>query len=45
VAVFTLDREMGSWLLTEQNLQIPADTKEFAINMSNLRHWAAPVRR
>ena len=45
VAVFTLDREMGSWVLTEQNLEIPADTKEFAINMSNLRHWAPPVRR
>ncbi len=45
VAVFTLDREMGSWVLTEENLQIPADTKEFAANMSNLRHWAPPMRR
>jgi fructose-1,6-bisphosphatase I len=45
VAVFTLDREMGSWVLTEEKLQIPADTKEFAVNMSNLRHWAPPVRR
>ena len=45
VAVFTLDREMGSWVLTEENLKIPADTREFAINMSNLRHWAPPVRR
>ncbi|MCW5666439.1 MAG: class 1 fructose-bisphosphatase [Piscinibacter sp.] len=45
VAVFTLDREMGSWVLTADHLQIPADTKEFAINMSNLRHWAAPMRR
>ena len=45
VAVFTLDREMGSWVLTEENLQIPADTKEFAVNMSNLRHWAPPMRR
>jgi fructose-1,6-bisphosphatase I len=26
-------------------VQIPADTKEFAINMSNMRHWAPPVRR
>jgi fructose-1,6-bisphosphatase I len=33
VAVFTLDREQGSWVLTEENLQIPEDTKEFAINM------------
>jgi fructose-1,6-bisphosphatase I len=45
VAIFTLDRETGSWLLTEDNVQIPADTKEFAINMSNMRHWAPPVRR
>ncbi|MFO1216838.1 MAG: class 1 fructose-bisphosphatase [Burkholderiaceae bacterium] len=45
VAMFTLDREMGSWVLTQENVQIPADTKEFAINMSNLRHWAPPVRR
>ncbi len=45
VAVFTLDREMGSWVLTADRLQIPADTREFAVNMSNLRHWAAPMRR
>jgi len=45
VAMFTLDREQGSWVLTADNVQIPADTKEFAINMSNMRHWAPPVRR
>ena len=45
VAMFTLDRETGSWLLTEDDVKIPADTKEFAINMSNMRHWAPPVRR
>lgn len=45
VAMFTLDRETGSWVLTAENVQIPADTKEFAINMSNMRHWDAPVRR
>jgi len=45
VAMFTLDREQGSWVLTQDNVQIPADTKEFAINMSNMRHWAPPVRR
>ncbi|GAA5235784.1 class 1 fructose-bisphosphatase [Verticiella sediminum] len=42
---FTLDREMGSWLLTHERMQIPADTAEFAINTSNTRHWAPPVRR
>jgi fructose-1,6-bisphosphatase I len=45
VVGFTLDREMGSWILTHENMTIPADTKEFAINMSNMRHWAEPVRR
>jgi fructose-1,6-bisphosphatase I len=42
---FTLDREMGSWLLTHENIRIPEDTKEFAINASNMRHWAPPVSR
>jgi fructose-1,6-bisphosphatase I len=45
VAMFTLDREMGSWVLTSENVRIPEDTKEFAINMSNQRHWAEPVSR
>jgi fructose-1,6-bisphosphatase I len=45
VAMFTLDREQGSFVLTEENIQIPPDTQEFAINMSNMRHWDAPVHR
>ena len=45
VACFTLDRETGSWWLTEDRMQIPAQTKEFAINASNQRHWLPPVRR
>ncbi|ANN67731.1 class 1 fructose-bisphosphatase [Bordetella bronchialis] len=45
VVGFTLDREMGSWVLTHENMRIPEDTKEFAINMSNMRHWAPPVKR
>jgi fructose-1,6-bisphosphatase I len=45
VAMFTLDRETGSWVLTSTEVRIPEDTKEFAINMSNQRHWAAPVTR
>ena len=45
VAVFTLDREQGEFILTQENVQIPADTKEFAINMSNQRFWEAPVQR
>ena len=45
VAMFTLDREQGSFVLTEENVQIPPDTQEFAINMSNMRHWDEPVKR
>lgn len=45
VNCFTLDREMGSWVLTQRDMQIPAATKEFAINMSNMRHWHPPVKR
>jgi fructose-1,6-bisphosphatase I len=41
---FTLDAD-GRWLLTHPDLEIKADTAEFAINMSNQRHWASPVRR
>lgn len=45
VSMFTLDREQGSFVLTQENVKIPEDTKEFAINMSNMRHWAPPVKR
>ncbi|MBP6720613.1 MAG: class 1 fructose-bisphosphatase [Rhodoferax sp.] len=45
VAMFTLDREQGSFVLTEENVRIPEDTKEFAINMSNMRHWDTPIKR
>ena len=45
VAMFTLDREQGSFVLTSEGVNIPEDTKEFAINMSNMRHWDAPVTR
>ena len=45
VAMFTLDREQGSFMLIEEHVQIPPDTQEFAINMSNMRHWDEPVKR
>lgn len=45
VAMFTLDREQGSFVLTQEHVQIPADTQEFAVNMSNMRHWDEPVKR
>jgi fructose-1,6-bisphosphatase I len=43
--VFTLDRESYSFALTQEKVQIPADTAEFAINTSNMRRWEAPVKR
>ena len=45
VAMFTLDREQGSFVLIKEHVEIPADTQEFAINMSNMRHWDEPVKR
>jgi fructose-1,6-bisphosphatase I / sedoheptulose-1,7-bisphosphatase len=42
---FTLDREIGNFILTHPNLQIPADASEFAINTSNARFWEPPVHR
>ena len=45
VVMFTLDREQGAWIMTADQVRIPEDTREFAINMSNMRHWDEPVRR
>jgi fructose-1,6-bisphosphatase I/sedoheptulose-1,7-bisphosphatase len=42
---FTLDREIGEFLLTHPNLQIPAATRRFSINASNERFWEPPIRR
>ncbi len=44
VAAFTLDLETGAWVQTATDTAIPRQTKEFAINMSNRRHWAPPVQ-
>lgn len=42
---FTLDRDIGEFILTHPNMTIPADTREFAINTSNQRYWEEPVQR
>jgi fructose-1,6-bisphosphatase I len=42
---FTLDREIGGFLLTTRGMQVPAETQEFAVNMSNQRFWEAPMQR
>jgi len=44
VAAFTMDPPTGQWIETTPKVAIPPATKEFAINMSNIRHWADPVR-
>jgi fructose-1,6-bisphosphatase I len=45
VVGFTLDRELGSFVLTNEKIVIPEDTQEFAINASNMRNWGPPVKR
>ena len=45
VAGFTLDPNLGQFMLTHPDIQIPVDTHEFAINASNARFWEAPVKR
>jgi fructose-1,6-bisphosphatase len=42
---FTLDREIGNFVLTHPNLRIDEETSEFAINTSNERFWEPPVQR
>ncbi|OWS71049.1 class 1 fructose-bisphosphatase [Polynucleobacter campilacus] len=45
VVMFTLNKDTGEFLLIKDAVTIAPSTKEFAINMSNMRHWADPVRR
>lgn len=42
---FTLDQNIGEFILTHPDMRIPADTAEFAINASNSRFWEPPVKR
>ncbi|RQO56258.1 class 1 fructose-bisphosphatase [Paucibacter sp. KBW04] len=45
VAGFTLDKDLGEFMLTHPKMQVPPSTQEFAINASNSRFWEAPVKR
>ena len=45
VCGFTLDPNLGEFMLTHPDLKVPEDTKEFAINTSNARFWEPPVKR
>ena len=42
---FTLDREVGEFLLSHPDMKVPEETREFAINASNRRFWEPPVAR
>ncbi|MDD4963329.1 MAG: class 1 fructose-bisphosphatase [Gallionella sp.] len=42
---FTLDGDIGEFMLSHPNMTIPEDTLEFAINASNERFWEAPIQR
>jgi fructose-1,6-bisphosphatase I len=45
VVGLTLDKELGSFVLTDEKIAIPEDSPEFAINASNARNWGAPVKK
>ncbi len=42
--IFTLDSIQGEFHLTAPNVQIAETTREFAINVSNFRHWDQHTR-
>jgi fructose-1,6-bisphosphatase I / sedoheptulose-1,7-bisphosphatase len=42
---FTLDREIGEFMLTHPDITIEPDTAEFAINASNSRYWEPAIKR
>lgn len=42
---FTLDQGTGEFMMTHPQMRIPADSREFAINMSNQRHWTPGIKR
>ncbi|MFX1766968.1 class 1 fructose-bisphosphatase [Paraburkholderia sp. A1RI-2L] len=42
---FTLDPEIGAYILTHPDMRICEETREFAINASNMRYWEPPVQR
>jgi fructose-1,6-bisphosphatase I / sedoheptulose-1,7-bisphosphatase len=42
---FTLDPQLGEFILTHPAIRISADAGEFAINVSNSRFWEPPVKR
>lgn len=45
INMYTFDPDVQAFVLTQDQVRIPFDTQEFAINSSNQRHWEAPVKR
>ncbi|MDA8621582.1 class 1 fructose-bisphosphatase [Psychrosphaera sp.] len=45
VDFYTLDKTHGSFLKTRDNIAIPEETQEFAINSSNQHKWDIPMQR
>ena len=45
VVMFSLDPDSNDYVLIEENVQIDADTSEYAINASNYRYWQAPMQQ
>ncbi|MBL8302840.1 MAG: class 1 fructose-bisphosphatase [Ideonella sp.] len=45
VSAFTLNPNLGEFMLTHRDLKVPEDTREFAINSSNSRFWEPPIKR
>jgi len=45
VDAFTLDRDVGNFVLTHPQLRMPVDAHEFAIDASDAPHWPAPIKR
>lgn len=42
---FTLDRDIGEYVLTHPQMTIPQESSTFAVNASNEKYWEPPVRR
>ena len=41
---FVLNRKTQKFLPTKEEIQIPVDTQEYAVNASNARHWSKAMR-
>ncbi len=41
---FNMDTRTRQFLLVNNNVRIPDDSTEYAINASNYRHWSSPIR-